>query len=101
MNDKSSKFDFNALIGNIKAMINPTGSTPDPSPEDSIGLKIAELSVMVQELQQAYEEQGKQLNKINRLLNEVFQHLQDLRAKEAEKANPTTPENDKNEPPAM
>lgn len=85
MTEKNNRFDINSLIGNIKSIINPTGNTPNPDPEDTIGLKIAELSVMMQELQQAYSEQGQHLNKINKLFNEVYEHLQALRAKQTEK----------------
>lgn len=86
MTDKPNKFDLNSLINNIKSMINPTANTPNPAPEDSIGLKLAELSILVQELQQAYVEHGKQLGKVNKLFNEIYQNLEEIRAKEAVKS---------------
>lgn len=86
MAENKKQFDLQGLISNIKTMINPTANTPDPNPEDVVGIKLAELSVMVQQLQQAYAEQGKVLGKVNKLFNEVYQSLEAFHQKENEPA---------------
>ena len=86
MSDAINKFDVTGIINNIKSMINPEGNTPKPSPDDAIGIKIAELSLAVQELATAHVEQAKEFNKINKLLNELFKDIEVLRNPEQEKS---------------
>ncbi len=86
MSTDNSKFDLQGLIGNFKTMINPTANTPDPNPGDVVGIMIAELSIMVQQLQAAHVEQGKQLGKINRMFNDLYKHLEEVNLTKAPEA---------------
>lgn len=101
MSVDKKQFDFQGLITNIKTMINPTANTPDPDPENAMGIKLAELSVMVQQLQANYIEQGRQLAKVNKLFNEVYQELEKCQQKDAvnevssEKSDPENVETEK------
>ena len=79
MSDSSKKFDFQGVLNNIKSMISLESSTPNPDPDDVIGMKITELSVLVQQLTKTHEEQAKELGKVNRLLNDLFKNLEALR----------------------
>ena len=82
-----SKFDFNKLkdsmggiVDNLKSMINPAGGTPSVSPDDALGLKIAQVTTLLKEMSATQNEHIKNLNKINALLNGVFQDIETLRA---------------------
>ena len=67
------KFDLNSLVNSVKSMISPDGATPEPADEnDQLGLKMAELSILLQELSQAQAEHSKKLTQANQMLNEVF-----------------------------
>jgi len=79
MSDVTNKFDVSGIINSIKSMINPEGNTPKPNPDDAIGMKIAELSLTVQQLATAHVEQAKELNKANKLLNDLFKDIEMLR----------------------
>lgn len=79
MSDITKKFDLQGIIGNVKSIISPAGNTPSPNPDDALGLKIAELSTLVQQLATDQAEQSKALTKVNKLLNGVFQDVEALR----------------------
>ncbi len=89
MKDIKNKLNLQGIIGDIKSMISPAGNTPDPDPSDAIGIKLAKLSVMVQELQAAQLEHSKKLGEINVLFNEVYQHLQAAKVADNTKASVT------------
>ena len=80
MSESGKKFDFNEIINNIKSMISPDSNVPSPNPDDAIGMKVAELSLLAQELANAHSEQAKTLTKFNKLLNAVFKDIEALRA---------------------
>ncbi|MBW5802911.1 hypothetical protein FIV31_06035 [Coxiella endosymbiont of Ornithodoros amblus] len=88
MSNSGKKFDFQGVLDNIKSMISPESNTPSPDPSDAIGMKIAELSVIAQQLTKSHEEQAKELSNVNRLLSDLFKDLEAFR-------NP--PENKKTE----
>lgn len=68
------KFDFQDIVNNVKSMISPSGATPQPAdPEDTLGLKMAEMSILLQEMGQVQAEQAKKYAKVNGLLNEVLE----------------------------
>ena len=75
----AKKFDFDSLVDNIKSVINPAGGTPEVDPNDALGVKIASLSVKVQELMQSQQEQIQELAEVNKLLNGLFQDLEAIR----------------------
>ncbi|AML49557.1 hypothetical protein AYM02_09725 [Coxiella burnetii] len=76
MSNSGKKFDFQGVLNNIKSMISPESNTPSPDPSDAIGMKIAELSVLAQQLTKSHEEQAKELANVNRLLNDLFKDLE-------------------------
>lgn len=82
-----NKFDLNKLkesaggiMGSLKSMINPAGATPNVSPDDALGLKIAQLTTLVKQLSDSQQEHVKNLHKVNELLNAVFQDIEAFRA---------------------
>lgn len=79
LSDLTKKFDFGNLVDSIKSLINPTAGTPEVDPSDAIGLKIAQLSVISQQLSKIAEEQTKEFNKLNSLLNGLYQDIERLR----------------------
>ena len=81
-----NKFDFNklkdsmgGLVDNLKSMINPGGGTPTVSPDDGLGLKIAQITILIKEISSAQSEYVEKLNKINELLNSAFHDIEILR----------------------
>lgn len=78
MNNSGKKFDLQGILNNIKSMINPESNTPTPDPSDVIGMKIAELSILTQQLAKAHESHAKELTKVNQLLNQLFKDLEIL-----------------------
>jgi len=76
LSDFTKKFDFSGIVDNVRKMINPEGGTPNADPDDDVGVKLARISTLVQELQVAHEEQEKKLGKINQLVNALYEDLQ-------------------------
>lgn len=81
------KFDFNKIKGNmggfmdsIKSMINPAGAVTNVNPSDALGMKIAEISVLIKQMTDAQNEHVRNLNRVNELLNGLFHDLEALRA---------------------
>ncbi len=81
-----SKFDLNklkdnvgGLVGSLKSMINPAGSTPNVDPDDALGLKIAKITVLIKQMSEAQHEHVKNLNQCNELLNGAFHDIEALR----------------------
>lgn len=79
LSDLIKKFDINNLMGSLKSLINPTGGVPEVDPSDAIGLKIAQMSVISQQLAKLSEEQAKEFNRFNTLLNGLYQDIERLR----------------------
>lgn len=100
---KFKKFDVSGIVGDIKSMINPGGGTPNVDPDDDLGLKIAEITTLLTQMSDAQAEHVKNLQKVNQLLNIVFEDIKKLRdevhgvreKKAAEQPTVTTPEPEK------
>jgi len=75
----TKKLDVSGIVNSLKSMINPAGGTPDVDPSDAIGMKIAQVSTLVQEMAKVQAQQTKDLQKVNQLLNGLFQDLEALR----------------------
>lgn len=73
------KFDITGIVDNLKSMINPGGSTPEVDPSDAIGLKLAELSTLSQEVAKQHAELAKDFQKMNQLLNGIYKDLEQFR----------------------
>ncbi|MBS0350602.1 MAG: hypothetical protein JSR33_05335 [Proteobacteria bacterium] len=80
----TKKFDLNNIVGQIKSLLNPEGETPQVDPSDAIGAKIAQLSLMAQQIAHMHEQLARDFKAANQLLNDLFKDLEALR-------NPSTP----------
>jgi hypothetical protein len=76
-----TKLDLDSIVKNVKSLINPTGQTPQPNPDDFIGLKLAQLSASIQLVANIQVQQTKEFAKINKLANEVYALIEAQRAK--------------------
>ena len=81
-----NKFDFNKLkesagdlMGGLRSMINPAAAVPAVNPDDALGMKIAQLATFIKQLTEAQQEQVKNFNKLNEMLNAAFQDIEALR----------------------
>ena|SRR3989338_3667273 len=69
----TKKFDLGGIVNSVKSIITPTGQTPTPqNSSDVLGAKMAELSLLLQDLAAAQSEQAKKLTEANQRLNEIF-----------------------------
>ena len=69
----TKKFDLGGIVNSVKSIITPGGQTPTPQdPSDVLGNKMAELSLLLQDLAAAQSEQAKKLAEANQRLNEIF-----------------------------
>lgn len=79
LSDLTKKIDIGGIVDNIKSMVNPGGDTPEVDPNDALGIKIAQISVKIQDLVSAQAEHTKSLSEINKMLNAAFKDLEALR----------------------
>jgi len=79
LSDLTSKFDLDKILGGIKSMINPEGDTPEVDPNDALGLKIAQLSALFQEMAKSHAQHAKDFSKANDILNGLFKDLEAVR----------------------
>ena len=100
MKDFKNKLNLQGIIGDIKSMISPTGNTPDPAPSDKLGLDLAKLSVMIQDLQAVQLEQAKKLGEVNALFNAVYQSLEAMRGADVERSDANEATADEDEHPS-
>ena len=78
-NKLKNKFDLGAIVDNLKSMINPTSGTPDVDPDDDLGVKIAKVSVLLQEMVQHEQAHIKNMQELNVLLNFIYSDIELLR----------------------
>ena len=83
LSDLTSKFDIDKILGGIKSMINPEGASPDVDPDDALGLKIAQLSALFQEMAKSHADLAKEFAKANEILNGLFKDLEAVRGQKA------------------
>jgi len=82
LSDLTSKFDLDKILGGIKSMINPEGESPEVDPNDALGLKIAQLSALFQEMAKSHAELAKEFAKANEILNGLFKDIESIRGSE-------------------
>ena len=75
----TKKFDFNSIVGGIKSLLNQESETPQADPSDAIGVKIAQLSLMTQQMAKTHEQLAKDFTSVSHLLNELYKDLEALR----------------------
>ena len=99
----TKKFDLNSIVGGIKSLLNQESETPQVDPSDAIGAKIAQLSLMTQQMAHTHDQLAKDFTTASHLLNDLYKDLEALRNPPASKpgSGPTTPpESSGEEPPA-
>ena len=69
------KFDINGILSGIKSMINPAANLPEVDGDDPVAVKLAQLQLITNGLISSYEEQLKELGKINHLIGELSAEL--------------------------
>ncbi|MDF1655293.1 MAG: hypothetical protein P1U34_09295 [Coxiellaceae bacterium] len=74
--DLTKKLKIGGLVDNVRSLISPGGSTPDPDEDDKVGHQLAELSLLMQELNEVNAEQSERMVEINKLFNVLFEELQ-------------------------
>jgi hypothetical protein len=74
-NDLAKKLNIGGLVDNVKSIVMPGANTPNPEEGDAVGLKLAEMSLLVQEIAGVHAEQAKRMAKLNGLYNETFNIL--------------------------
>lgn len=79
LSDLTSKFDLDKILSGIKSMIDPEGDSPEVDPNDALGLKIAQLSAVFQEMAKSHAQQAKDFTKANDILNGLFKDLEAVR----------------------
>ena len=92
LSDFTSKFDLDKILGGIKSMINPEGESPAVDPNDALGLKIAQLSALFQEMAKSHAELAKEFAKANEILNGLFKDLESVRGSEQGPKTESEPE---------
>ena len=78
-----SKIDLDKILGGIKSMINPeegSGSSIQVDPSDALGMKVTELSALLQEISKTHAKLSKDFSKANDLLSGLFKDVEAVRA---------------------
>ncbi len=84
LSDLSKKFDLGGIVKNVKTMINPMSQTPDVDIDDPLGVKMAQISMMIQKCATLHGEQKKMLEQTNTMVNELYTLLESIRNLEGE-----------------
>jgi len=79
LSELAKKFDLNSIVGGIKSLLNQEGEIPQVDPSDAIGAKIAQLSLMTQQMAKTHEQLGKDFIAASHILNELYKDLEALR----------------------
>lgn len=77
--DLTKKIDINSIVKGVKSMINPTALTPDVDADDALGVKLAQISTLVQSIANIQAQQTKEFAKINKLVNELYADIEAIR----------------------
>ena len=86
----TSKIDLDKILDGIKSMINPENEGRKPptkkiDPNDALGMKITELSALLQEINKTHIKLSKDFLKVSDLLSELFRDIEAVRANKEEK----------------
>jgi hypothetical protein len=81
LSELTKKFDLNSIVGGIKSLLNQAADVPIPQvdPSDAIGTKLAQLSLMTQQMAKTHEQLAKDLVAASQLFNELYKDLEALR----------------------
>lgn len=89
LSELTKKIDLNQIVDSIKSLVTPGGGTPEVDPEDAIGVKLAQISILLQELAKNQEQQAKDFMKVNQLINGIYKDLQQFRQQSEEQTDET------------
>lgn len=87
LSELTKKFDINSIVGGIKSLLNQEVETPQADPSDAIGTKLAQLSLMTQQMAKAHEQLAKDFAAATNLFNELYKDLEALRRSPEVKAD--------------
>ncbi|GEM_PF-2993175 len=81
LSEFTKKFDLNSIVGGIKSLLSSESESevPQVDPSDAIGAKIAQLSLMTQQMAKTHEQLAKDFSMASHLLNELYKDLEALR----------------------
>jgi len=79
LSELTKKFDLNSIVGGIKSLLSQESETPQVDPSDAIGAKIAQLSLMTQQMAKMHEQLAADFTAASHLLNELYKDLEALR----------------------
>ena len=79
LSELTKKFDLNSIVGGIKSLLNQEAEVPQADPSDAIGTKLAQLSLMTQQMAKTHEQLAKDLVTASQLFNELYKDLEALR----------------------
>lgn len=79
LSELAKKLDISGIMGGLKSLLNQESEVPSVDPSDAIGTKIAQLSLMMQQMAKVHEEQAKEFAAAGHLLNELYKDLEALR----------------------
>jgi formyltetrahydrofolate synthetase len=80
ISDLTKKIDINNIVKGVKSMISPTGMTPDVDEDDALGVKLAQISTLVQSVANIQTQQTKEFAKINKLVNDLYADIEKIRS---------------------
>lgn len=92
---KSSKFDFQKIISDVKSMISPI-QIPEANKSDPVGYYLSEINKMLKDLAEHQTKQADIISKISATVGELYQELKPG----ATPSQPATAEPPIAEPPA-
>jgi hypothetical protein len=92
LTELAKKFDLNSIVGGIKSLLSQETETPQVDPSDAIGVKIAQLSLMTQQMAKTHEQLAKDFHSASQLLNELYKDLEALRNPPSEAPKSATEE---------
>lgn len=86
MSEKKKRFELPSLqsvMDSVKGMVNPTSGVPEPDPNDSLGLRLEKLAVLVKSLndyqQEFADEMAVQMKEMFELVADIYQDVETLR----------------------
>lgn len=91
LSDFTKKLDLGGIVKNVKTMINPMSQTPDVDIDDPLGVKMAQISTLLQKSVLLHGEQTKLLEQTNTMVNELYEALEAIRNPAGEPSDEAAP----------
>ena len=74
----AGKFSLSKIMNNIAEVVDSNSKISDVDPSDSIGKKIQDIDNTVQEMHQSQQEHTNNLARVDQLLKDLYQDLQEV-----------------------